>query len=91
MEANFDEDIELDLCRTYPTHPYFNGSSSASLIEPLRRVLRAFSWRNPSQGYCQGLNFVAGQLLLFFTEEETFWMLVHLVEDILPPNYYSRV
>ncbi|KAK9834030.1 hypothetical protein WJX81_004746 [Elliptochloris bilobata] len=54
----------------------------------LRRVLAAYSRRNPDVGYCQGMNFVAGCLLLFMDEKDAFWSLVVLVEDLLP-GYFS--
>lgn len=34
------------------------------------------------------MNFVAGYLLLFMHEEDAFWTLDAIVEDILP-NYYD--
>lgn len=34
------------------------------------------------------MNFLAGTLLIFMDEEEAFWMLVYLVEELLP-NYYA--
>lgn len=36
----------------------------------------------------QGMNFVAGCLLLFMDEEDAFWSLACIVEDLLP-GYYS--
>lgn len=33
---------------------------------------------------------IAASLLLVCTEEDTFWMMCSLTEDILPPNYYSH-
>lgn len=47
--------IELDLHRTLTTNQHFSSPSSPAL-QQLRRVLLAFSWRNPAIGYCQGLN-----------------------------------
>ncbi|CAF90403.1 unnamed protein product, partial [Tetraodon nigroviridis] len=47
--------IELDLPRTLTTNQLFSSPSSAAL-QQLRRILLAFSWRNPAIGYCQGLN-----------------------------------
>ena len=41
----------------------------------LRRVLAAYSLHNPVVGYCQGLNFVAGCLLMFMDEEDAFYCL----------------
>lgn len=38
-----------------------------------------------------GLNFMAGSLLLVCGEEEAFWLLTAIVEDILPQEYYSGV
>lgn len=38
--------------------------------------------------YCQSINFVAGMLLLHMSEEESFWVMDVLVNEILPPAYY---
>lgn len=39
-------------------------------------------------GDVQGMNFIAGCLLLFMDEEDTFWCLAIIVEELLP-GYYS--
>ena len=39
--------------------------------------------------YCQSLNYLVGAFLLHCGEEESFWLLVTLLEDILPANYYN--
>ncbi|KAK7916777.1 hypothetical protein WMY93_012538 [Mugilogobius chulae] len=81
--------IDLDLPRTLCTNHMFNSPSSPAL-EQLRRILLAFSWENPSIGYCQGLNRIAGLLLLVLkSEEDTFWALKAVVENIMPPEYYT--
>ncbi len=36
----------------------------------------------------QGMNFIAGCLLLFMEEEDAFWCLTNIVEDLLP-GYFS--
>lgn len=36
------------------------------------------------------MNFLAGFLLLFYEEEEAFWMLCVLLESFLPPEYYTH-
>ena len=56
----------------------------------LQRILLAYAWRNPSVGYCQGMNFIAGSLLLFMDEEDAFWCLAVIAEDLLP-GYYDLV
>jgi hypothetical protein len=43
--------------------------------QQLRRVLSAYVKRNPTVGYCQGLNFIAAVLLTKLREEEAFWVL----------------
>ncbi|CAG0879469.1 unnamed protein product [Darwinula stevensoni] len=81
--------IELDLVRTLPNNRHYESLDSDG-IPRLRRVLLAFSLHHPDIGYCQGLNRVAAIALLFLSEEEAFWCLVHIVEHLLPPEYYSR-
>jgi len=80
--------IELDLLRTLPTNRHFS-SATADGIDPLRRVLRAYSNHNPAIGYCQGLNRLAAVSLLFLSEEDSFWCLVAIVECLMPADYYS--
>ncbi|XP_075864981.1 TBC1 domain family member 2A isoform X2 [Microcebus murinus] len=82
--------IELDLNRTFPNNKHFTCPTS-SFPDKLRRVLLAFSWQNPTIGYCQGLNRLAAIALLVLDEEESaFWCLVAIVETIMPPDYYSK-
>ncbi|XP_010975770.1 TBC1 domain family member 2A isoform X1 [Camelus dromedarius] len=82
--------IELDLNRTFPNNKHFTCPTS-SFPDKLRRVLLAFSWQNPTIGYCQGLNRLAAIALLVLDEEESaFWCLVAIVEVIMPADYYSK-
>lgn len=46
----------------------------------LRRVLKAFSLYDEGIGYCQGLGFVVGPLLMHMNEAEAFAVLVRLME-----------
>ncbi|XP_043746553.1 TBC1 domain family member 2A isoform X3 [Cervus elaphus] len=82
--------IELDLNRTFPNNKHFTCPTSG-FPDKLRRVLLAFSWQNPTIGYCQGLNRLAAIALLVLDEEESaFWCLVAIVETIMPADYYSK-
>uniref|UniRef100_A0A670K752 TBC1 domain family member 2 n=1 Tax=Podarcis muralis TaxID=64176 RepID=A0A670K752_PODMU len=82
--------IELDLPRTLTNNRHFNPPAS-QLLPKLRRILLAFSLQNPTIGYCQGLNRLAAIALLVLEEEEiAFWCLVHITENLMPPDYYSN-
>ncbi|KAL3083746.1 hypothetical protein niasHS_008236 [Heterodera schachtii] len=80
--------IERDLLRTLPAHFCFGRPRSVG-IAPLRRVLRALAFLFPEIGYCQGMAFVVASLLLVCCEENTFWMMCSLIEDILPASFYA--
>ena len=62
-----DEDISRDLDRTFPKeHKFYKKTENR---QRLNKVLKAFANKNPDIGYIQGLNFIAGHLLLQFNDE----------------------
>ncbi|XP_033841328.1 growth hormone-regulated TBC protein 1-A [Periophthalmus magnuspinnatus] len=85
------ETIRTDLNRTFPDNIHFRKSSERSLLASLYNVLRAYGHHNPDVGYCQGMNFIAGYLLLITKDEEkSFWLMDALIGRILP-DYYTPV
>lgn len=82
--------IELDLMRTMPNNMHYCRPDSDGITK-LRRVLSAYSWRNPDIGYCQGMNMLAAIALLFLEEEDAFWCLAAIIEKIMPPDYYNQL
>jgi hypothetical protein len=81
--------IEKDLLRTFPGNEKMGGKDGTEGIDSLRRILTAYSLRNPSVGYCQSMNFLVATLLLFCEEREAFWILATLIEDKLSADFYS--
>lgn len=83
------ETIRTDLHRTFPDNVQFRKSSEPCLQKALYNVLRAYGHHNPSVGYCQGMNFIAGYLLIITRDEEkSFWLMEALLGRILP-DYYT--
>ncbi|KER25699.1 hypothetical protein T265_06873 [Opisthorchis viverrini] len=82
--------IEKDLFRTMPNNACFSSSHSTG-ISRLRRVLRSLAWLYVDVGYCQGMGLIAANLLLCMEEETAFWMMCSIIEDLLPPSYYSSI
>lgn len=83
-------DIEKDLPRTFPQQQSVDASDLCSRhISELRRVLQAYSLRNPQIGYCQSMNFLAAVLLHHMEEEEAFWVLVAMLEELIP-QFHTR-
>ncbi|KAM8784400.1 growth hormone-regulated TBC protein 1 isoform 2-T2 [Rhynchonycteris naso] len=78
-----------DMNRTFPDNVKFRKSADPCLQKTLYNVLLAYGHHNQDVGYCQGMNFIAGYLILITkNEEESFWLLDALVGRILP-DYYS--
>jgi hypothetical protein len=90
------EQIEKDLRRTFPSHYLFHSQKeeddlmNSSFIcedldpdgvESLRRILNAYALYDEEIGYCQGMNFIAATCLTFMPEEESFWLLVAIMND----------
>ncbi|CAN9497580.1 unnamed protein product [Ophioblennius macclurei] len=73
--------ILVDLGRTFPTHQYFSAQLGAGQLS-LYNLLKAYSLLDTEVGYCQGISFVAGILLLHMSEEQAFDMLKFLMYDL---------
>ncbi|XP_069826723.1 TBC1 domain family member 4 isoform X2 [Dendropsophus ebraccatus] len=73
--------ILVDLGRTFPTHPYFSAQLGAGQLS-LYNLLKAYSLLDKEVGYCQGISFVAGVLLLHMSEQQAFEMLKFLMYDL---------
>ncbi|XP_051840197.1 growth hormone-regulated TBC protein 1 isoform X1 [Antechinus flavipes] len=83
------EAIKTDMNRTFPDNVKFRQTADPCLQHTLYNVLVAYGHHNQGVGYCQGMNFLAGYLLLITkSEEQSFWLLDALVGRILP-DYYS--
>ncbi|XP_037645412.1 TBC1 domain family member 4 isoform X2 [Sebastes umbrosus] len=73
--------ILVDLGRTFPNHQYFSAQLGAGQLS-LYNLLKAYSLMDTEVGYCQGISFVAGVLLLHMNEEQAFDMLKFFMYDL---------
>lgn len=88
MESAWKQLINVDAPRTFPEIPEFGEEYRISMIQ----ILYAYSNLNTEVGYCQGMNFIVGLLLLVSCgqEEETFWMFACLMEDRCLSGFYKE-
>jgi cell division septation protein DedD len=87
VDGAVEDQIRVDLHRTFPENDRWSNPDSHRVLE---RVLLSYAKHNPSTGYCQGMNFVAAFLLLVVTDEEdAFWVLCALLDDISPPDIHA--
>lgn len=61
--------IDLDLKRTFPDEP---RCYEEKFLKQLKNILLCYSVRNSTVGYCQGMNFIVGKLLLVMEDEVIF-------------------
>mmetsp|Transcript_26249 Transcript_26249/g.66752 ORF Transcript_26249/g.66752 Transcript_26249/m.66752 type:complete len:385 (+) Transcript_26249:153-1307(+) len=80
---NWEPIITRDLNRTFPSHINFesNNARGGQGQQALFNVLKAVAVYDKRLGYCQGLGFVAGILLIYMSEEESFWVLIRMIRD----------
>ena len=82
------DDILKDVSRTLTS---LNSFFTDKGFQKLKDVLIAFVGKYKDLGYTQGLNTIAGCLLLAIpSEEDAFWMLCNIVENFFPKNYFGR-
>ncbi|KAJ2553183.1 GTPase-activating protein [Coemansia sp. RSA 1933] len=78
QDFKHEKQIRHDLARTFPKLDYFRETDGAGQ-EGLYNVLRAYALFDAEVGYCQGLSFIVGPLLLNMPDEEAFGVLVRLM------------
>ena len=67
-----------------------NCQNNPEHFQKVYNVLLCFARRNPEIGYLQGFNFIVDFFLTQgFTSEETFWILVFIIEDLLHKQFYA--
>ncbi|KAI8913519.1 rab-GTPase-TBC domain-containing protein [Gorgonomyces haynaldii] len=85
-DSKFHVMIKRDIPRTFPNVAFFQESGGEGQ-QKLFNVLKAYSVYDYDVGYCQGLSFCIGPLLMVqMTEIEAFAILVRLLEDNMSPS-----
>lgn len=74
-ESVYEKAILRDLERTFPHHDYFKNKEGK---DALFNVVKAYSLYEPDVGYCQGIAFIAGPLLVNVSNR-------HIEIDIVTP------
>ncbi|GJJ73741.1 ecotropic viral integration site 5 protein [Entomortierella parvispora] len=77
--STHEKQITRDMSRTFPNHEHFQADGLGQ--ESLFNVVKAYSLYDPEVGYCQGLSFVVGPLLLNMPDEEAFCVLVRMMNS----------
>lgn len=72
--------IRRDIARTYPEHDFFKKKDGVGQ-ESLFNVMKAYSVHDREVGYCQGSAFIVGLLLMQMPEEESFAVVVKIMQD----------
>lgn len=83
---NFEELIDVDIKRTN----YFKHSDNDREI--MKRIMLNFCKRNQKIGYCQGMNKIVEFFYLKgFSEEEIFWIICYILENVMDYNYFTNM
>eukprot|EP00873_Tetraselmis_striata_P007410 jgi/Tetstr1/427674/TSEL_017799.t1 len=89
VPADVKEAIFKDVSRSFPTHEFFRDKANQ---QALYRLLRAYAAYDPEIGYCQGMNFVAGAVLLYLApgESDAFAAMVVLMQERGLRGHYTH-
>ncbi|KAF9578801.1 GTPase-activating protein [Lunasporangiospora selenospora] len=85
--SSHEKQIIRDMSRTFPNHEYFQNDGPGQ--EALFNVVKAYSLYDKEVGYCQGLSFVVGPLLLNMPEEEAFCILVRMMNTFEMRGHFT--
>ena len=77
------ENMDLIYCN-------FASDDGFDMFQSISNILACFITRNPRHWEIKNLILLTAFLLVQFDEEQTFWVLCALIEDILPKNFYEN-
>lgn len=83
QNSSHEKQIRKDLSRTFPEQDYFKDGKGVGQ-ENLFNVVKAYSLYDEECGYCQGMQFIVGPLLMHMPDEEAFSTLVRLMKSVSP-------
>lgn len=82
-----EKQIQRDLHRTFPDHERFqNEEGKRSLFN----VAKVYSLFDKEVGYCQGLSFITGPLVLNLSDSQAFCLLVKILNDYGIRGHYTQ-
>ncbi|SCM08690.1 GTPase-activating protein, putative [Plasmodium chabaudi chabaudi] len=88
INNKYESSIKKDINRTYPKHILFkNNYEKGQKI--LFNVLKAYSNYNQDLGYCQGMAFIVATFILYMNEEDSFYMLIALLDKYKLNDLFS--
>uniref|UniRef100_A0A7S0RLM3 Rab-GAP TBC domain-containing protein n=1 Tax=Chlamydomonas leiostraca TaxID=1034604 RepID=A0A7S0RLM3_9CHLO len=76
-QEEIDDIITRDIHRTFPEHPLFGMEAGQ---RSLFRLLKAYSLHDLEVGYCQGMAFAAGVMLMYLPEEPAFRLYCRMMD-----------
>lgn len=83
--------IDADVPRTLTSNVFFRSASAGTLgARRVSDILKAFANHRPRTGYCQGMNIIAGLLVLALpSADDAFLVFTHLILHVLPSRYFD--
>jgi len=86
VSAEFTEQIAKDIDRTFPQYDLFQQKEIQNVMSDILRSVAAY---RSDLGYCQGMNYVAGFLNTLMPEEDTFWLMVRIIDQFNMKDFWS--
>lgn len=81
--------IDKDLGRCFPSHELFMHSDGEGQ-KMLGQILKCYNLHDPEIGYCQGMGFIVGVLLMKMEVQDAFCVFVKLMENHGLRSSYSN-
>lgn len=81
--------IEKDLPRIVPNHPYYSDEYGYG-SKTLKRVLESLAIYHEDLQTFNSIGFISSNLLLYLTEEDTFWMMNYLLDSTMISKWISQ-